>query len=255
MIDRKLYKGYFLKEDMNSWVCPKCNKGTLQVSKDKFLFDENSTTKQFSSHEDFNLPMDIIYTYTALLTCTNPKCNEVVTSSGTGGVDVIGQTLTPEGYTNTEYGDYFQPRYFYPPLQIFKIPDATPEEIKQAIETSFSLVFNNKSAAANQIRIALECLLTQLKVKRFNTRTGHRRTRLNLHQRIGLLPAKYQEVKDVCFAIKWLGNSGSHCDEDMKFNDVFDGYDMLSFVLDEIYDNRHNHVKKLAKTINAKKGV
>ncbi len=56
-------------------------------------------------------------------------------------------------------------------------------------------------------------------------------------------------------AIKWLGNAGSHCGDKMTFDDVFDGYDMLSFILDELYDNKHEHVKKLAKKINKKKGV
>jgi hypothetical protein len=41
----------------------------------------------------------------------------------------------------------------------------------------------------------------------------------------------------------------------MSFDDVFSGYDMLSYVLEELYDNKHEHVKKLAKRINEKKGV
>ncbi len=255
MIDRKLYKGYFLKEAMNSWMCPTCNKGTLQLEKDKFLFEDNSSTKQYSNHEDFNFPHDIVYTYTGLLTCTNPKCKEVVASSGTGGVDEVGQTLSPDGYTtDTEYGDYFKPLHFYPPLHIFKIPEDTPDNVKKSIISSFSLVFTNNSSAANQVRIALECLLTHLKIKRFNI-TGGRQRRLNLHQRIDLLPTKYQKIKKVCLAIKWLGNAGSHCDDKMTFDDVFNGYEMLSFILEELYDNKHEHVNKLAKKINDKKGI
>ena len=245
MIDRKLYQRIFTQNNIPSWHCPTCNSGILSVDEKHFISEHTASTTAIMKEDWFD-PADMAgLTYTALLRCTNPKCLEAVTSSGSGFVE---QEYDEKDWS---YVTYFKPKFFYPPLQIFKIPD----EIKEAIQTSFSLIFNNKSASANQIRIALECLLTNLKVKRFNTRTGHRRTRLNLHQRIGLLPAKYQEVKDVCFAIKWLGNSGSHCDEDMKFDDVFNGYDMLSFLLDEIYNNRHHHVKKLAKTINAKKGV
>jgi hypothetical protein len=189
-----------------------------------------------------------------MLTCTNPKCQEVVVSTGKGGVNVVGQTITPEGHIDTQYDDIFKPVFFHPPLHIFRIPEDTPKNIKQAIISSFSLAFNNHSAAANQIRIALECLLTHLKVKRFETIRGKRK-RLNLHKRIELLPAKYKKIKEVCLAIKWLGNAGSHCDDKMSFDDVFDGYDMLSFVLEELYDNKHEHVKKLAKRINEKKGV
>ncbi len=255
MIDRKLYKGYFLREEMSGWMCPTCNKGTLQMEKDKFIFEDNSTTKQYRHHEDFNIPYDIVYTYTALLTCTNPKCKEVVTNSGTGCVDVVGQTLSPDGYPDTEYGDHFQPRYFYPPIHIFVIPKNTPDNVKDSIISSFSFVFTNKSASANQVRIALECLLTHLKINRYRITRNRKKKRLLLHERIELLPEKYQKIKEVCLAIKWLGNAGSHCDDKMTFDDIFDGYDMLSFILEELYDNKHVHVKKLAKKINDKKGV
>jgi hypothetical protein len=239
---------------MNSWICPRCNSGILHVNNDKFLSEDNATTRQFMHHVDFNMPWDIEYTFTAVLTCTNPKCKEVVICTGKGGVDVADQTRLPDGNIDTEYGDIFKPVFFYPPLHIFQIPEATPENVKKAIISSFSLVFNNQPAAANQIRIALECLLTHLKVKRFETTRGKRR-RLNLHKRIELLPTKYKKIKEVCIAIKWLGNAGSHCDDKITFDDVFDGYDMLSFILEELYDNKHTHVKKLANKINIKKGV
>ncbi|NOR55534.1 MAG: DUF4145 domain-containing protein [Sulfurovum sp.] len=255
MIDRKLYKGYFLREAMNSWMCPTCNKGTLQMEKEKFIFEDNSITKQNAHNEDFNIPLDIGYTYTALLTCTNPKCGEVVTSSGVGYVDIVRQSYSPEGDIQTEYEDYFRPLYFYPPIHIFKIPEDTPNNAKEAIESSFSLLFNHKQSAANQVRVGLECLLTHLKIKRFKLNRRRKRIRLSLHERIDLLPPKYQHIKELCTAIKWLGNSGSHCGDEITFDDIFNGYDMLSFLLDEVYANRQEHAKKIAKKINAKKGV
>lgn len=249
MVNRDLYSGWFRKEDMSKWQCPTCNCSALKVVKEQFTEKYNSETT-INYHEDwFNPPEMIVYTFTALLSCTNPQCKEVVSCSGTGSVE-------EEYYRDErEYVEYYKPYFFYPALNIFKIPEDTPIEIKSAIEDSFALVFTNKSAAANKIRIALECLLTNLKVKRFIITRRRKRKRLTLHDRILLLATKYDGLKEICSAIKWLGNSGSHCDEDMKFDDVFNGYDMISFLLDEIYANRHHHVKKLAKTINAKKGV
>jgi hypothetical protein len=252
MIDRKLYKGYFTKEDMSKWQCPTCNSSALKVVDKQFIKKHNSAT-EINYHEDwFDSPEMIVYTFTTLLSCTNPQCKEVVSCSGTGYVEE--EYYTEYGHSERRYVDCFKPVFFYPPLHIFTIPDDTPENVKDAIISSFSLVFNNQSATANQIRIALECLLTHLKVKRFETVKGKRK-RLNLHKRIELLPEKYKKIKEVCLAIKWLGNAGSHCDDTMSFDDVFDGYDMLSFVLEELYDNKHEHVKKLAKRINEKKGV
>lgn len=253
MINRDLYKGYFTKEQLSQWQCPTCLSSVLQTNDEKFLMEHNSATEINYNEDWFDASEMITNTFTTLLSCANSSCKEVVTCSGTACIETENHSYY--GREDRVYVEYFKPYFFYPSLQIFNIPDKTPDEIKKTIETSFSIIFKNKSAAANQIRIALECLLTALKIKRFNVRPGQKRRRLNLHQRIDLLPSKYQEVKNICLAIKWLGNSGSHCDEDMKFDDVFNGYDMLSFLLDEIYDNRHHHVKKLAKTINAKKGV
>ncbi|QOY52312.1 DUF4145 domain-containing protein [Candidatus Sulfurimonas baltica] len=249
MINRELYKGYFTHDDMSKWQCPTCNSGSLQVIQDKFLKQHNSET-EINYHENwFQAPEMITYTFTALLSCTNPSCKEVVTCSGTGGVE-----REQYSYDDYRHVEYFKPVFFYPPLNIFQIPEKTPENVQNSIKSSFSLVFNNKSSAANQVRIAIECLLTHLKIKNYHT-SGGRRNKLSLHKRIGLLPTKYQKIKDICLAIKWLGNAGSHCDDDITLDDVFNGYDMLSFVLEELYDNKHTHVTKLAKKINAKKGV
>lgn len=252
MINRKLYNGYFTQDNMSKWQCPTCNSGSLQVMQDKFLKKYDSATA-INYHEDwFDRPEMIVYTFTALLSCTNPSCKEVISCSGTGGVETE-YVQTYDGYDST-YVEYFKPFFFYPSLKIFQIPKKTPENVQNSIMSSFSLVFNNKSAAANQVRIAIECLLTHLKIKNYHT-SGGKRKKLSLHRRIELLPTKYQKIKDICLAIKWLGNAGSHCDDEMSFDDVFDGYDMLSFVLEELYDNKHTHVQKLAKKINAKKGI
>ncbi len=250
MINRELYKGYFTQEDMSKWHCPTCNSGSLQVIEDKFIQQHNSET-EINYHEDwFQAPEMIIYTFTSLLSCTNPTCKEVVTCSGTGCVE-----REQYSFEESRYVEYFKPIFFYPSLNIFKIPEKTPENVAKSIVNSFTIVFTNQLAAANQIRIALECLLTHLKVNRYRITRGRKQQRLVLHERIGLLQPKYQKIKDICLAIKWLGNAGSHCDDEMTFDDVFDGYDMLSFVLEELYDNKHEHVKKLAKKINDKKGV
>lgn len=212
----------------------------------------NAATEMYYHEDWFDVPNMIVYTFTALLSCTNPSCKEVVSCSGTGSVE------TEYVYTNNghdrNYVEYFKPFFFYPSLNFFHIPDKTPEDVKSSIIASFSLVYNNKSAAANQVRIALECLLTHLKIKQYAI-SGGRRKKLTLHSRIVLLTVKHQKIKDICLAIKWLGNAGSHCNDEISFDDVFDGYDMLSFVLEELYDNKHTHVKRLAKKINAKKGV
>lgn len=250
MINRDLYKGYFTQDDILKWQCPTCNSGSLKAIKEKFLQEHNSETA-INYHEDwFEVPEMITYTFTALLSCTNPNCKEIVSCSGTGHVEQEQYT-----YDDFKYVEYFKPFFFYPALNIFQIPKKTPDNVTTSIKSSFSLLFTNKSASANQIRIALEDLLTHLKVNRTYINSHRKRKSYTLHARIELLPAKYSHIKELCLAIKWLGNSGSHSDEELSFDNIFDGYDMLSFVLNELYDSQEKHAKKLAKIINLKKGV
>ena len=59
-------------------------------------------------------------------------------------------------------------------------------------------------------------------------------------------------------AVKWLGNSGSHNLSDscgsLTRSDVFDGFDLFQYVLDELYAKSSIRLKKLAKEINRRKG-
>ncbi len=242
MINRELYKGYFTQDDMSKWQCPACNSGSLQVIQDKFLQEHNSET-EINYHEDwFHAPEMITYTFTALLFCTNPRCKEVVTCSGTGCVE-----REQDSHEDSRYIEYFKPFFFYPSLNIFQIPEKTPEKVKQSIRGSFSLLFKSSSAAANKIRSALECLLIKIDRKQANEMT--------LHRRIELLGEEHQKIKDFCLAVKWLGNAGSHCNDNMTIDDVFDGYDILSFILEELYDNKHEKLTAMAETINENRGV
>ena len=248
MINRDLYKGSFSKDNIPSWSCPTCNSGIITTTKEKFLDGHTASTTAIIKEDWFD-PEDMAeLIYTVFLQCSNPKCLEIVMNVGSGFVE--------RDYDEHDWSwiSYFKPKFFYPPLMIFQIPKNTPENVRESIISSFSLVFTNPASSANQIRIAIECLLTHLKVKQYHIVKG-KRNKLTLHRRIELLPEKYKKIKEVCLAIKWLGNAGSHCEDKITFDDVFDGYDMLSFVLEELYDNKHAHVKKLANKINARKGV
>lgn len=242
MINRELYRGHFLRKGMTKLHCPTCCDCLLQILPSNIKIEDDSATKKYSCKRWFYFTEHTRTIFGALLTCTNPNCKEVVSCSGTGVVKC--EQEHEEG--ESEYIEYFKPLFFYPPLNIFKIPDETPADVANSIRSSFSLVFSNPAAAANQMRISLEYLLTHL---------GIIKEKLCLHERINLLTEKHQTIKDKCLAIKWLGNEGSHRYDKISFDDVCDGYDIFSFVLEELYDNEYNHIKEVTKKINTKKGI
>ncbi len=250
-MDRKSYKLPFRKTGITKFQCPSCGKGLLKIKKDTFHYSETKGSSSCHSHEAWE-PEWIEYVYSCLLECSNTNCKDTVASSGTGSVTQY-MYHDHEGVPDVGYDDYFQPEFFSPHLKIFHSPKGIPEEVENEINKSFSLLFSDPSSAANHIRVALEHLLTHLKIKRYFNNNG-RRSFLSLHKRIALLPNKYDHIKDLFFAVKWLGNAGSHSNHKVTLDDVLDSYELMDEMLVEIFYNRRAKAKALAKKINKKKG-
>ena len=164
-IDRKPFKLPFRKNGLPQWPCPACGKLTLRINSDSFKFEESRHSKRH--HHDPNWDPDWIrYVFSCLLSCANAGCEEKVSCIGTGAVD-YDVNFDIEGEPEQSYEEFFSPTFFQPHLPIFQCPKNTPKPVRNALDSSFSLFFSSPASAANQVRIAMEHLLTTLKVKRF----------------------------------------------------------------------------------------
>ncbi|MGC1172271.1 DUF4145 domain-containing protein [Polaromonas sp.] len=253
-MDRKVFKQQFTLKHTPDWECPTCKKGTLKIDTKTFHKDEIQSSR-FHDYEGWD-PEYIEFVYSTLLRCSNAVCKETVASTGVGSVGQY-YSYDEHGETDVEYDDFFKPRYFEPPLRVLNPPEQTPPSVLLLLEESFRLFFSSPSASLNQVRIATEQLLTELGIKRFEVK-GKKRFALSLHARIGLLPAKYAGFKEMIFAIKWLGNAGSHApaeNNEIKLDDVLDAYEFLDHVLQELYSPKTlGALKKKAQQVNKKKG-
>lgn len=250
-MDRNLYKLPFQKNAPPPWKCPTCGNGILRIKIDSFENWETSNSKKAQSHPEFDYYW-IEYIYSCLFECTNNACKEVVVSSGKGYVDVENY-VDPDGNPMQDLINYFRPNYFNPCLKLFDIPEDVSEDVVKEIEHSFELFFCNPSSSLNHIGIALENLLTHMRVKKFRIERNKRKF-IVLHERIGLIPDKFKEIKDHCLAIKWSRNAGSHSGEEITKDDVMDAYEIMDEVLREIFKSKKKEIKKLVKQINKKKG-
>ncbi|MCB4762245.1 MAG: DUF4145 domain-containing protein [Sulfurovum sp.] len=261
MIDRNLYKGSFDKNQMNNnWRCPRCNAGILHFKEEKVIKEVDAETIEWEKVVGFgsnyrHWQMNSSFVYTTLLFCSNEECKEKVICSGSSSMELYDRKRDSEGNVEDLYQTYYNPLFFYPAINIFNIPKGVPKEVEENIKVSFSLFFSNPPSAANYIRVALESLLTSLKVKRFNINKKTKRQKITLHARIDLLPDKYEKIRKTCEAIKWLGNEGSHSDSKITIDDVLNGYDMFSTILEELYEEKTKKLTKMVKKINTKKGV
>lgn len=250
-MERTLYKLTFTKDRSPDWKCPTCRVGLLRIVPKSFFHEETTESKRAKAHEAWD-PDWIRYVFTALLRCTNDQCEDKVGVCGEGSV-AIDLIETTSGEPEQVYADFFRAKFFEPPLRFFDVPDKCPETVVEPLVESFRLAFSSPSSAANHVRRALEALLTELHVKRYITKSG-KRTFLSLHTRIGLLPGKFAEQKDMLLALKWLGNAGSHSSADVTLDDVMDAYELIQHVLEEVYASKTKKLKALAKKVNKKKG-
>jgi len=247
-IDRLLYKGPFQK--FTRYPCPTCGKGTLQIKKDTFQRRETNESEMLRGHENWD-PQWVSYVYSCLLECSS--CKDSIANTGDGFVD-LDVEYDDEGVPDQEWRDFFRPKYFSPHLKIFTYPKETPDDVKKEIEQSFELFFCSSASSLNHLRIALEYLLTFLKIKRFEKTPKGKRLFLSLHRRIEMLPSKHNNLKELLVAIKWLGNAGSHNSTEITMDDVLDAYEIMALVLKQVLSSDEAHVKKMVKEINKKKG-
>jgi Domain of unknown function (DUF4145) len=250
-MDRTALKIPFTIKKPNDWGCPTCHNGLLRIKEDTFHNNEIRESRDHHSYDHWD-PECIQYVFSCMLVCKNDQCKETVSCIGVGGVE-SNITYDVNDEPDHSYDEFFLPKYFEPHLRLINIPEKCPESVSKPLKESFGLFFSSPSAASNNVRMAIEELLTELKVRRFNLVKNERRF-MSLNQRINLLPLKFSQLKDLILAIKWLGNAGSHASGKVSMDDVMDSYDLIEHVLHEIYAPKTKKLAALAKQINKKEG-
>ncbi len=234
----------FQKNDSLPFLCPFCKKNSLLLDDD--TWQEHDKSALHHCEEWFDPCNHVEYLYTALYKCSNKNCRQCVISSGTGGVDIdYSQEEYADAGSQPAYYSYYQPKIFIPPLSFFTVPEKTPSEIKALLELSFSIVLQSPASAVNCLRSSLEKLLDIYSIPE---KKLHLRIEQDVPTHVILSP-----YKDYLMAIKWLGNSGSHDLDEITLQDIMDVYEIMEFVLGNLYGNVQNTLQK-AQLINQKKG-
>lgn len=241
-------KSNFTKNDIPDWNCPHCKKGILKIG--KLNSEETEFSKKLHTHIDWE-PEWKKYIFSGNLICSN--CGEQVAFLG-NGQENLGEFYVEQinDYVLHEYSE-FTPKYFYPTLCLFELNKECPKDIINIINESFALFWNDLPSCANKIRISLELLMDEYRIKKtFINKKGERQN-LSLHQRILEFKSRNEDVANYLLAIKWIGNIGSHKGK-LGINDILEAYEMLELSLNKLYDNTEKRLKKIAKEINKSKG-
>ncbi len=233
------------------WPCPNCNKPTLKIDKEKFHYDETAGSKMNHQNEFWEFELATLI-FSGKLICE--KCGETVTITGYGSIESIQYYDQTTNDLQGEIFEEFEPIFFHPPLNIFKIPENCPKKVKNEIIDSFKLFWFDLPSCANTLRTSLEHLLNEEKVKKAAMRKKGGLRRLKLHERILEYKNKNNEVAEFLEAIKWIGNTGSHIGA-LERTDLLDAYELLEFSLNKLFNNKEIELQKITKEINKRKGT
>lgn len=250
-ITRTIWKNWFTKGNIPSWACPSCSYGVLIANEGDIKMFE-SLSSQNARLDDGWDPEWVWGQFTGTLKCDNEKCGETVVVSG--NMHVQGDHEYDEqfeGY-NFVYVESLQPKIFMPSLNIFQIHKDVPEEICEAIKESFKLFWIDSSSCGNKIRTVVELIMDEQKIVKTYVDRGKRKG-YSLHKRIELFKAVKPEEADLLMAIKWIGNSGSHVNDELNKDDTLDAYEILEHVTTKLYEKDSHRIKALSKTINKRK--
>lgn len=233
---------WFYRDESPEWQCPTCGKASLDLDPDEFHVHDSGETANLRASDDFDSDW-VRYRFSAVLRCSNRRCNEVVTMLGAGHVE---QEHVPDekGQWESAYRDCFQPSFFEPCLIPISIPENTPTDVRTSLDRSFSLIVANRDAAANQLRVALEVLLDEQSV----TARDRKNELLRLGVRIrDHLQGDLLKYKDRLSAIQWIGNDGSHGNDAITVRDLLTGLELIESVLVALYPSNGADLDELAR--------
>lgn len=222
-----------------TWPCPECGGAFLVVKEGTLQRAEAASSRKGEGLHSWRF----VRRFSCLMQCT--ACGEVVAVCGDEKLGGVARHGTKIGMT------CLYPLFVHPAPPIINVPQRCHDDVKVALVAAFSLSWHDTHAAANRLRSAVEALLTRRGVPRFTS--GGRRRRLGITDRIELLRAKDRRLADELDAIKWIGHAGSHSGEDLAFDDLLDGFEILEHALDEAYGESASRRARLVRAIVAKK--
>jgi len=235
-----IYYGY-KKAQLSKWPCPNCYSIGLKKLEIRSYENNYSKSKRKTKSKEG--------VFVGILKCIHEDCSCIIS--------VCGDYRMSQN-KNKIVEDFF-PLHFNPPIPIFKV--AEYEEISfeliEVINMAFRLFWTDLNACSNKIRIVIEQILNDKKIRKTKKldkpKYGRKTEDISLHKRIILFGEKYPGLDKHLTAIKWIGNEGSHKYEGLDVNDLLDAFAILEDVLESLYGYRSKELNSTIKRINKRK--
>jgi hypothetical protein len=230
-------------------ACPTCQTGYIRFAEPKD--DEGHDSASARDHPGFE-PEWISGTFVVRGECENPDCRQAVHGTGNYRVDYSQRSNRGDDIEYAQlYSEYYTVTHLHPPMLMMPIPRSAPDEVREGVLRASRVLFADPGLAATALRATVERFLTHEGISAA-TSTGRFRS---AHDRINEwrdADPNRPPVADLFFAVKWLGNAGTHKDSDLTTIEVLDG----ARVLDEAFHRLFTgpDIEAHAHTINAARG-
>ncbi len=184
------------------------------------------------------------YIFTALLECE--RCGEAISCCGDGFEEPY-EYVDNNGEPRQNLDLAFKPRFFCPHLNLLRLPRQCPLPARDQLHKSFAVFFCDLSAAANHLRQCLEEILTHAGIEARNADGNF----ISLERRIRVFEQTDRDNADRADALRLIGNIGSHPEEALAKNELFDAYDILEVLLEDLYVGHLRNVREMVERIRA----
>lgn len=230
-------------------ICPKCQTGYIGfLPPAEYEGRESASAREHPAFE----PEWVTGTFVVRGQCENPECQQAVHGTGDYRVAYSQKSYSEEHeYLGPSYSSYYTVTHLHPSMLLMPIPKSAPDEVREGVLRASRVLFADPGLAATALRATVERFLTSEGISATQSNGQFRNAHKRINEWRDANPNR-PPVADLLFAVKWLGNAGTHEDSDLTTMEVLDG----ARVLDEAFHRLFTgpDIEAHARTINAAKG-
>lgn len=230
-------------------ACPSCQTGYIGFSKPRE--NESYHSASARNHPAFE-PEWVRGIFDIAGRCENPECQQVVVGTGDFQTEYSQKSGNEDfDYLGPDYSSYYTVTHLHPPMLMMPIPESAPDEVREGVLRASRVLFADPGLAATALRATVERFLTAEGISATRSTGGFR----NAHDRIeewSISDPSRAKIAEFFFAIKWLGNAGTHEDSDLTVIEVLEGAKVLDEAFHRLFTGPD--IEAHAQTINAARG-
>ncbi|WP_292035778.1 DUF4145 domain-containing protein [Mesorhizobium sp.] len=235
-MNKHIWRESYSEHGFPAFPCPKCRKYTLRLDKD--------TLKKRMEPIHDGAYYDRVGAFSGLFRCINAWCGNVVSAAGK---IVPGLDYDQDG--DPIECDYYSIKALVSDVPVIDLPKATPAPVQKPIKAAFSMLWADRGAAANKLRISVECVLDHFQVPKRSRAGG----RLTLARRIELFEDRSEGHLDTFDALREVGNTGSH-EGDVTFDAIIKSFDIYEDALRDLFSGRKAERAAIVKELKETRG-